>query len=301
MNRILLALTILSAGAGGFLTARQSTSQLQHEAQAAGEAWLAQTQLVATAQSEQTGLMEHVREWKQALAQPPAVDGRALWSVLQTNRADLLPPELRERLREELGFNWQASAEFVFVSKDAVRQVQMWAITQDGKLTDSAAAVLALTPGERGQVEAAMLRGQTDFRDWALPLTERIEPKDDVVAHYTLPGSPAALSQSISNNFATAVFDALGKERAELMLASAWKWMESVGLGRHPATLIVEHYLAGSEQRLRVRERFARGGSVSYDLPKRHFPPAFRPLFPNGWADVAKREGFELPPEPQKK
>ena len=28
---------------------------------------------------------------------------------------------------------------------------------------------------------------------------------------------------------------------------------------------------------------------------------ALRLIFPNGWADVAKREGFELPPEPQKK
>ena len=82
MNKILLALTLLGAGAGGFLTARQSTTQLKHEAQATREAWLAQTQLVALAQSDQAGLMERVRELKQALRQPPTAGESALWSAL---------------------------------------------------------------------------------------------------------------------------------------------------------------------------------------------------------------------------
>ena len=73
MNKILLALAILGAGAGAFLSARQATTRLQHEAQSTREAWLAQTQLVAVAQSDQAGLSKHARELKQALAQPPAV------------------------------------------------------------------------------------------------------------------------------------------------------------------------------------------------------------------------------------
>src|SRR6266550_3708236 len=117
MNKFLLALTILGASAGGFLTARQSTIQLQHEAKATREAWLAQTQLVAVAQSDQAGLTERVRELKQALTQPQAAGGNALWSALQTNPAQL-PPELRERLLEELGFNWRSSEDFIVVSKE---------------------------------------------------------------------------------------------------------------------------------------------------------------------------------------
>ena len=35
-------------------------------------------------------------------------------------------------------------------------------------------------------------------------------------------------------------------------------------------------------------------------ISKRNFPEAFLPVFPNGWADVAEREGFEIPTEPQK-
>ena len=301
MNKILLALTFLGAGAGGLLTARQSTTQLQHEAKATREAWLAQTQIVAAAQSDQAGLTEHVRELKQALAQLPAVAESALWTALQINRTDRLPPELRERLREELGFNWQSSADFIVVSKEAVHDIQMRVILR-GKLTDMAATVLAMTPEERGQVEAAMQRVQTDFNAWALAHVERSEPKDDVVAQYTLPGDPA-MSQSISDNLATGVFDALGKERAELILASASQWMSDIGLHGKPGKIIVKRVLAGNEQRLKVEILYPLGNTVSLDLTQylRSFPAAFRSIFPDGWADVAKREGFELPPETQKK
>ncbi len=310
MNKILLALAILGAGAGGFLTARQSTTQLQHEANAAREAWLTQTQLVAVAQSEQAGLVERVRELKQALAQPPAVAGSALWSALQTNRADRLPPELREHLLKELGFNWQSSEAFVVVSKNTVRQIQMQPITPGGKLTDMAATVLAMTPAERGQVEAAMQRVQTDFKDWALARVERSEPKDDVMAHYSLPGDPT-MSQSITNSFATALFDALGRERAELIIfPSAYNWMFGIGIldenAKPPITMIVKRYMDGDEPRLRAEVRLGtrrqKDGATPFNLSQgSYFPPAFRPIFPKGWADVAKREGFELPEEPQKK
>ena len=301
MNKILLALTFLGAGAGGLLTARQSTTQLQHEAKATREAWLAQTQIVAAAQSDQAGLTEHVRELKQALAQLPAVAESALWTALQINRTDRLPPELRERLLAELDFNWQSSADFIVVSKEAVHDIQMRVILR-GKLTDMAATVLAMTPEERGQVEAAMQRVPTDFKDWALAHVERSEPKDDVVAQYTLPGDPA-MSQSISDNLATGVFDALGKERAELILASASQWMSDIGLHGKPGKIIVKRVLAGNEQRLKVEILYPLGDTVSLDLTQylRSFPAAFRSIFPDGWADVAKREGFELPPEAQKK
>ncbi len=307
MNKILLALTILGAGAGGFLTAHQSTIQLEREANAAREAWLAQTQLVTVAQSEQAGLMERVRELKQqAQAQPPAVDESALWSSLQTNRADHLPPELRERLLEELGFNWQSSEDFIVVSKQALRDIQMQAIPQrrDGwnvGLTDVVARVLAMTPEERSQVEAAIVRVKTDFRDWTLSHVERHEPKDDVVAHYILPNYPA---MSVSNNFAIGLFEAVGRERAELLLLNPQNWMSGLGLESNPMThtavFIIKREVGGNVQRFKAEIQKNIGRSSGY-LPGASFPNAFRPLFPNGWPDVAKREGFELPEEPQKK
>ena len=296
MNKILLALTILGAGASGFLSARQSTTQLQQEANGTREVWLAQTRLVAAARSDQAGLIERVRELKQALAQPQAVGESPLWSALQTNRH--LTPELRERLLEELGFNWQSSDDFIVVNKDTLREIQMQAIHR-GKLTDMAATVLAMTPAERRQVEAAMERVKTDFKDWASSHIERIGPKDDVVAQYTLPGDPAL---SISNNFAAGVLDALGRERAELIGNSARNWMSGIGvLNEKPTTMTVKRYLAGNEPRLKVQIQYPNGGTSSDDLSKRRLPEVFLPVFPNGWADVAIREGFELPKEAAEK
>ena len=310
MIRIFLALTILGAGAGGFLTARQSTIQLQHEAKATLETWVTQTQLVAAAQSDQAKLTEHVRELKQALAQPPTVTENALWSALQTNRADRLPPELRQRLLEELGFDWRFSPDFIVVSKQTVRDIQMKAV-RDGELTDVAATVLAMTTQERGEVEAGIQRVKADFKDWVLAHVERGEPTGEVLAHYVLPKEPA-MSQSLSNAFATAVLGALGRERAELMLPSAQGWMKDLGLydcDAKPTTMNVKRSLAGNVPRLEVQTTSDYGPrpTISGDLWRgppwgfAPFPRAFRPLFPNGWPDVAKREGFELPPESQKK
>lgn len=302
MNKILLTLTILGAGAGGFLTARQSTTQLQRKANTARQAWLVETQLVAVAQSDQAGMIERVVELKQALAQAPAVGENALWFALQVTRAGQLTPELRERLLEELGFNWKSSEDFIVVSKDTVRELQMNAI-RDGKLSNLAATVWALTPEERGLVEAAMQRVQVDSKDWVSSHVGRSEPKDDVVAQYTLP--PAL---SISNSFAAGLSDSVGQERAELILAAARNWMLSIGIREEPTTLVVKRYLAGNELRLRfeIFKSFARTNVAQLlmrsDLSSQStLPEAFRPIFTNGWADVAEREGFELPKEPEKK
>ena len=297
MSRILLALTILGAGVGVFHSARQSKIQLRQEASAARLAWLDQTQLVAVAKSDQAALMEHIRELKEALAQPETVAANPLWTVLQANRTGHLPAELKERLLEELGFNWQSSADYIVVSKDTVRELQINAI-KDDRFTDTAATVLALTPAERRLVEAAIQRVQTDFNDWAVTHTERTEPKDDVVAQYTLQNDPA---MSISNNFYAGLFNALGRERTELIMPSAWNLMNSIGISGEPTTMIVKRHFVGDEQRLEFQQWSPSSTGGPDGLSDHALPRRFLPVFPNGWADVAKREGFELPNAPQGK
>ena len=301
MNKLLLAFTILAAGAGGFTAARQSTTQLQQEANGARETWLAQTQLVAAAASDQVELTERVRELKQSLRQTQVTGENPLWSALQANDPHRLTPELRERLLEELGFNWKSSDEFIVVSKETLRDYLVSIATIRGdKLTDVASTALAMTPAERAQVDAAIERARTDYKDWVLSHTERSEPTNDVLAQYTLHGDPTL---SISNNFGAALFNAVGGERAELIGASARSWMSSIGiLNEKPLTMIVTHYSTGNEQRLKVKIPHPDGGGWSSgDVPKYRFPEPFLPVFPNGWADVAEREGFKLPKEVQKK
>jgi hypothetical protein len=304
MNKILLAFAILGTSAGAFHIARQSTNRLSHEASVAGGAWLTQTQLVAGAQTEQAGLTERIRELKQALAlSRPAVES-ALWSALQTNRADQLPQHLRERLWEELGFNWRSSPDYVVVSKQTVRDLQMEAI-RSGKLTDAAAIVLALTPGERGQMDAATQRVRTEFNDWVFAHVERSDATNELRVKYISPD--AALRLSVRSNFEAAVFRALRTNRAEFVGPSATSWMNGIGLPDYgyQTSMVIEREAAGNQQRLKAEiSHFnpgeimrSPGGIQSGYLPECKFPDAFRCTFPNGWADVAEREGFELPKE----
>ena len=161
-------------------------------------------------------MAERIRELKASLAQSQPVAENALWSMLQTNRADNLPPELRERVLEELGFNWQSSPDFIVVTKQTVRDTAKGWMLRRGKLSEVAATILAMTPEERGQVEAVIQRAQADYNDWALAHVERREPKNGNLADYFLPGDPA-MEQSIRTNFDAGLLAALGEERAKIM------------------------------------------------------------------------------------
>jgi hypothetical protein len=157
MNKILLAMMLFTVGAGAFHAAHRHSAQLQQKVQAAHESWQIHTQQLADARSEQAGLTERIRELKQTLAQSRPGAGSALWSALQTNRADRLPRELRRQTLAELGFDWRTSPDFVVVSKRTVRDVQMLAL-RDGQVTEAAVGVLALTAGERAQIATACER-----------------------------------------------------------------------------------------------------------------------------------------------
>ena len=300
MNKILLALTIMSAGAGGYLAALKGTSQLQHAAKATREAWVVQTQLVATAQMELADLGVHIDEVKHALSQPQTVVENPLWAALEADGGSRLTPELRERLFEEIGLSWKSSDEFILVTKEAVREVQMKPI-QEGELTENAAAVLAVTPRERGGIEAAMHRAEAELDQWALSHTERIEPKHDVVAQYTLANDPA---MSVSNNLSASLLKAVGPQRAELIRHSAWEWMRRIGVPQGSRTIIVRRSVTDNGPQLTFQMLIDGAGSHvdgPADISEEPFPRAFLPVFPNGWADVAKREGFELPQKLQEK
>jgi hypothetical protein len=303
MNRILVALAIVTAGASGFLAAHNSTDQLTRAANADHDAWLAQTQQLAALQREQADLAERMRQLRGSLAQSQPVAENALWSELRTNRADRLSPELRERVLEELGFNWQFSPDFIVVTKQSLRDTREWKLNdrtmsggwmlKDGKLSEVAVAILALSSEERGQVEGVLQRAQMDFNDWALAHVVRLEPKNNVVANYALPGDPTRWS-SVGNNLALAI----GPERADLILDVAREQMAfDIGVSAGGRTMSLRREL-GREQRL-IAEIDTAGMIRSGHLPEFGFPAVFRPIFPNGWADVAKREGFELPEQPR--
>ena len=121
------------------------------------------------------------------------------------------------------------------------------------------------------------------------------------LAKYTLPFDPQ-FSQSLSNEFAGGVIAALGAERGELMLDYASSWMLDLGIRGRAATILTIKRPSAGQERLPFELRTPDGGTMYTDVsPYQPFPEAFRPVFPGGWSDLAKRDGFELPKEFQRK
>ena len=59
---------------------------------------------------------------------PQAATKTELTDFIATNRSLVISPELREQLLAELGFDWNAMADYLVVSKDALRKVSLQAM-----------------------------------------------------------------------------------------------------------------------------------------------------------------------------
>jgi hypothetical protein len=299
VNKTLLALTLLAVGAGGFLKTREATLQLTRVARANQEAWRSQTRQLARLQGDSADLMKRLNELKAGLAHFEPVTENPLWSFLQTNRTDRVPGELAGSLPRELGFNWQASPDYIIVTKDAFRDLRL-KMLNTVEVSEMVALLLSFTPEERSRVDATLGSARTNFNEWARAHVERREPKGDVVASYFLPPNPD-LVDKLRADLADGFLAAVGPERADMLQYSLRFWVEeNIGLGRTGATLIVRRVLVENEPRFQaVEEAYGVGanGIRSGYLPGFGVPANFGPIFPNGWADVAQLEGVELPDE----
>jgi len=163
-------------------------------------------------------------------------------------------------------------------------------------VNNTACQVLAMMPEERAGVEGTAQALMDNYKTWAEAHVQREEPSGDVVAKYALPADPD-FSQSLSNNFANAVLTSLGNERGDLFLDYARSWMQDLGMegGAGDNRLTVRRHESGNEPQLSFELKYS-GNTMNADVaPYQPFPEAFRALFPNGWPDVASREGFDLP------
>jgi hypothetical protein len=169
---------------------------------------------------------------------------------------------------------------------------------QGTKVSQNACDVLAITPEERAQIDAAAQSLMDQYKSWALAHVQRAEPAGDVVAKYSLP-QDSDFSLSLSNSFVSGVMDALGEQRGKLLLGYSDDWMTALGMDGGDSSLTVKRYQFGDETHFNYVVENA-GSSMSSSVSERNFPEAFLPLFPNGWTDLAAREGFVLPKTFQK-
>lgn len=294
MKRLLISLAILLIGASCIYGLHVTAIQLQRDVARKSQALLDETQQLALAMTQLRSVTEEVRDLQEKLASVQTAPGSKPDEVATIVRSHLSPSQ-SERLLAELGFNWGNSGDYLIVSKDTLRAISLEGM-RGTKLNNTACQVLATTPAECAAIEGTAQALMENYKTWAAAHVQRQEPSGDVVAKYALPADPD-FSQSLSNNFANAVLTSLGEERGNLFLDYARSWMLDLGLegGSGDNSLTVKRNQLGNEPHLSYELRYS-GNIMNTEVsPYQEFPLAFRPLFPNGWSDLAEREGFELP------
>jgi hypothetical protein len=317
MKRALLAILILATGTTVFCAFRIATADTRQELAIQTSAWQTQTQQLAQLRREKQQVFERWNDTMQLLAaQPPlAALTQLAEKILSGAALDNLSTTESEQLLAELGFNWNTTGDYLIVSKKSLAGISF-----DGmkgvKLTDVARAVLAITPAEQAAIETMTQQLGNARTDWAKEHVQRTEPSGDILAQYSLPVD-AEFSQSLLAIFTNGIFSALGTERGQWLQSHSLGWMMDVGLRTgedfskvpeelratmptseyetQPTTLTVERYKSGDEWRMNYRLKQAGNSMVTSVSPWQPFPEAFRPIFPDGWEELAAREGFELP------
>jgi hypothetical protein len=169
-----------------------------------------------------------------------------------------------------------------------------------------------------------MLQQLHEERDnWVRQHMQREAPSGNILAKYSLPADPGFAANQLAL-FTNSVRSTLEPKRAELLQDHSIQWLADAGLSirpdyskvpaelraampalneadqPQPMTLTVERYKAGDEWHMNYTLKQAGNTMTTSVSPWQPLPAAFKTLFPNGWADLAKAEGFELPKEFQK-
>lgn len=318
MKRILIGTLLFALATSVFCGLNSSTAKLRAQRDRQHQAWQAQTQGIAAAQTERLKLAERVRA-SRAEAHVRQTDLKASQRAAafksyyeSSDRHWFLSPETCEDLRAELGFNWHTTGDFVVVSK-----VTLFGISLDGggitrgKVSDVSATVLALTPAERNVVDDLGQQTENGIRQWVTANVQRDEPTTEYPLKLKIPGN-ATLAQDLSGRFTNGIATTLGMRRGEALLHYAADWMYWLNLkhtaggptsASDPTSVAVHHYgRTGNGPELEV---VIRRGSIVNSTPIRQnqtVPPIVNLLYPGGWEELAQREGLELPKEfqPQK-
>jgi hypothetical protein len=297
MRKTLLAVLILSAGA----IASARFSFRAHQSRTAAAESRAEcvrlTSRLAELKASTSGLRGKVKAQKHQITEAQiARSSSAYLPKTGEKAAQRSRHERPSELLQRLGVGWNSSPDYVLVSKGALKEMYLPGIDDKGAFTPTACAILGLTAAERGAIEDALKRAETKYDDWVKTAVQRVEPTGDIVADYRLPANPA-LAQQIETNGVGLVLQTLGPERASLIRGYDGAWLFGHGnLGATPIRFTVRRHPEGGQPPYWWQIQAGGGNSASSDgLSSKDFPDAFRPVFPDGWRDLAQREGFELP------
>jgi hypothetical protein len=296
MKRLFQIFLSLVIGAALFCAFRSAAVRYREEVSARRQACSLETQSLNRAREEHVRLTTRIHQLKESVLALPQNGGEKVFlaNVISTNGACHLSPEVREKLLAELGFDWNSLPDYVVVSKDSLPRLGVHPI-RASRLTDTICSVLAVTSEERARIDSLLADATAQYNAWALAHVQRGQPEGDTLAQYTIPVDQT-FSQSLSNVFASGIAATLGSERGTLLMDYAASWLVEVGMnGTSPTVLTVKRPPAGQEQ-LPFELKTPGGGTMQTSITTgQPVPQAFLPIFPGGWADLAAREGFQLP------
>ncbi len=304
MKRILLALVILTTAAASFLALSNTTTRGRLRLRA-GQGDLRELTLqLAQMQAQQSVLARKVRELQRerGFGLAAASIEPALLEFLLTSDIKSASPEMQEKILAGFGPGGKSSANYVLVSKAALKTTTLKPLKTSPewqKLTDAVRGVLAITPEEGQAVEAAFAQTFEGIAAWAKANVQREGPSGDMLVRYTIPADPAFEQASTEKLFST-ISATIGDERGQLLRGyfEHWRIYEDGAIGNR--TNIFEIHRISGQPGFGYRSGWKWENSEAvntYPEPIRpdRFPAAFRLLFPGGWQEVAERESFELP------
>lgn len=264
---------------------------------------LAATRFNSAAAVSATGLRAQVQTSRTGLNQAAAASvrgPRTAHAPAGHSALSRLRP-LSAQLRQRLGIRWDNSPDYILVSKGALNYSGRGPFESGhgGALIAATCSVLALTPAERAASETAFRRAEAEHAAWVKTAVQRIEPAGEILADYRLPANPE-LARQIEAETKALLSETLGPDRAELAQnwSNAW-WFRHGALGRDNFRFTIRRHTQGGAQSLWyalvVPENEVRATMDGDVKPNTPFPELLRSVFPGGWRDVARREGFALP------
>lgn len=295
MSKLFIALSILGAGALSTVSAVRSARHAQEMGSSQRAQWQAASNHVNKLNETLLSLRNEVAEKKKQLTSSHRRSRPELLKLLEARTPDQAFA-VRAELREQLGLRWDNSPDYVLVSKSVLKKIGLESLGFDGKVTDEAAAILAISPEERSQIDATVKQLTADSATRIMGRMQRIDPAGDIVAHYSITPDPT-LENAVSNLFSVRIAGVLGAERGELFVEPGWRALKASFpvTDQEPETLTIRRAVVNGQPELSwhaVQGTSRRSGPIRYG----HYPTRwFLKLFPGGWKDLAEREGFELP------
>ncbi len=248
--------------------------------------------------AERDALREEIKSCRERIRHVPAADtadSESNWLAWgRSNRWSQAPlPELRRLL----GLAWDASPDYVLVSKQSLKRLMLNGVETKGALTPLVCDVLAITPEERARIESLIHGSETEYLDWMKTNVQRLEPAGDIVAQYVVPAN-RGLSERLLAAGGIGMVSAIGLERTQLARNFALQWVQSHGLlGQASLSLTVRRSADGARLEAKCDSAMPGGRySTGYaELSPGSFPELFRSVFPDGWRELAQKENFDLP------